>query len=69
MKKYLLILLLIGVCFGQRSWETAIFAENLWKYIVPTSSINENWNNINFDDSDWLEGIGGFGYGLSLIHI
>ena len=63
MKKYLLILLLIGVCFGQRSWETAIFAENLWKYIVPTSSINENWNNINFDDSDWLEGIGGFGYG------
>ena len=40
-----------------------IFAENLWKYIVPTSSINENWNNINFDDSDWLEGIGGFGYG------
>ena len=63
MKKYLLILLLIGVCFGQRSWETAIFAENLWNYIVPTSSINENWNNINFDDSAWLEGIGGFGYG------
>ena len=63
MKKYLLILLLIGVCFGQRSWETAIFAEDLWKYIVPTSSINENWNNINFDDSGWLEGIGGFGYG------
>ena len=63
MKKYLLILLLIGVCFGQRSWETAIFAEDLWKYIVPTSSINENWNTINFDDSGWLEGIGGFGYG------
>tara|TARA_B100000941_G_C28507264_1_gene558127 strand:- start:1671 stop:3848 length:2178 start_codon:yes stop_codon:yes gene_type:complete len=63
MKKYLFILLLIDVCFGQRGWETAIFAEDLWKYIVPTSSINENWNNINFDDSAWMEGIGGFGYG------
>lgn len=63
MKKYLFILLLIGVCFGQRSWETAIFAEDLWRYIVPTSSMNENWNNINFDDSAWMEGTGGFGYG------
>ena len=45
MKKYLLIVLFIGVCSGQRSWETAIFAEDLWKYIVPTSSVNENWNN------------------------
>ena len=54
---------MIDVCFGQRGWETAIFAEDLWKYIVPTSSINENWNNINFDDSAWMEGIGGFGYG------
>ena len=63
MKKYLPIVLLIGFCFGQRSWETAIFAEDLWKYIIPTSSVNENWNNLNFDDSGWMEGIGGFGYG------
>ena len=63
MKKYSFIFLLFGFCFGQRSWETAIFAEDLWKYIVPTSSVNENWNNINFDDSGWMEGIGGFGYG------
>ena len=63
MKKYLLIVLLVGFCFGQRSWETAIFAEDLWKYIVPTNSVNENWNNLNFDDSGWMEGIGGFGYG------
>ena len=63
MKKYSFIFLLFGFCFGQRSWETAIFAEDLWKYIVPTSSVNENWNNINFDDSDWMDGNGGFGYG------
>ena len=46
MKKYLFIVSLVGLCFGQRSWETAIFAEDLWKYIVPTSSVNENWKNI-----------------------
>ena len=63
MKKYLFIALFVGFCFGQRSWETAIFAEDLWKYIVPTSIVNENWNNINFDDSGWMEGVGGFGYG------
>ena len=63
MRKYLFTLLSVGVCFGQRSWETAIFAEDIWKYIVPTSSVNENWNNINFDDIAWMEGIGGFGYG------
>ena len=63
MKRYLFISSIIGVCFGQSSWETAIFADDLWKYIVPTSEVNENWNNINFDDSDWLDGFGGFGYG------
>ncbi len=63
MKKYSFIFLLFGFCFGQGSWETAIFAEDLWKYKVPTSSVNENWNDINFDDSDWMDGNGGFGYG------
>ena len=63
MRSYLFIFLLFGFCFGQRSWETAIFAENVWKYLVPVSSVNENWNNVYFDDSGWMEGIGGFGYG------
>ena len=63
MKKYLFFVLSVGFCFGQSTWETAIFADDLWKYIVPASTVNENWNNINFDDSGWMEGIGGFGYG------
>ena len=63
MKKYLFIVLSVGFCFGQSTWETAIFADDLWKYIVPANTVNENWNNINFDDSGWMEGIGGFGYG------
>ena len=48
MKKYLFFVLSVGFCFGQSTWETAIFAEDLWKYIVPTSSVNENWNNMSF---------------------
>ena len=63
MKKYLFFVLSVGFCFGQSTWETAIFADDLWKYIVPANTVNENWNNINFDDSGWMEGIGGFGYG------
>ena len=63
MKKYLFIVLSVSFCFGQSTWETAIFADDFWKYIVPASTVNENWNNINFNDSGWMEGIGGFGYG------
>ncbi|GIQ98811.1 hypothetical protein CM15mP5_2460 [bacterium] len=63
MRKYLFFVLSVGFCFGQSTWETAIFADDLWKYIVPANTVNENWNNINFDDSGWMEGIGGFGYG------
>ena len=63
MKKYLFFVLSVGFCFGQSTWETAIFADDLWKYIVPANTVNENWNNINFDDSGWMEGNGGFGYG------
>ena len=63
MKKFLFFVLSVGFCFGQSTWETAIFADDLWKYIVPANTVNENWNNINFDDSGWMEGNGGFGYG------
>lgn len=48
---------------AQDHWETAIFADDQWKYIVPNSELPTNWNAINFDDSFWLESEGGFGYG------
>lgn len=43
---------------------TALHSEtNLWKYI-PVDDAPEGWNtDINMDDSDWLEGIAGFGAG------
>ena len=61
--------LLIAVLFvsdylsSQDHWETAIFADDTWNYIIPSSEPSSDWNTLNFDDSDWLVGSGGFGYG------
>ena len=44
-------------------WETAIFASDEWKYIVPTEEPLNNWNQLNFDDGMWINSEGGFGYG------
>jgi len=44
-------------------WETAVFANSTWQYHVGTSDPGANWNAQDFDDSGWLSGKGGFGYG------
>ena len=61
-------LLIVGLLFpnplrSQDHWETAIFAGDNWSYIIPSTQPSSDWNTINFDDSDWLNGPGGFGYG------
>uniref|UniRef100_UPI0025E8FE3B lamin tail domain-containing protein n=1 Tax=uncultured Algibacter sp. TaxID=298659 RepID=UPI0025E8FE3B len=33
-----------------------------FKYLIPTSEPNSNWNTSSFDDSNWSSGISGFGY-------
>jgi len=33
------------------------------KYIIPNSPIDEDWNKLNFDDTQWLEGETSIGYG------
>jgi hypothetical protein len=43
-------------------WETAIFETDQWRYIQPTGTI-AGWNGTGFDDSGWLQGQGGFGFG------
>ena len=43
-------------------WETIIFAEDTWKYLVPTQSVDPEWTSLQFDDTEWLEGQGGFGH-------
>ena len=48
---------------SQDHWETAIFANDHWSYLVPESEPESTWNEISFDDSNWDVGVGGFGYG------
>ncbi len=48
--------------FAQDHWETAIFANDQWKYFVPDSELPNNWNTFSFDDNNWDIGEGGFGY-------
>ncbi len=43
-------------------WETAVYADSLWKYRLGTSEPPGDWNAANFDDTSWLEGEGSIGY-------
>lgn len=44
-------------------WETVVFDEDTWRYLVPTTEPDAIWRTLAFDDSAWPEGQGGFGYG------
>ena len=44
-------------------WEAVVLANDTWRYFPGTSEPPENWNNLAFDDSQWQQGPGGFGYG------
>ena len=63
MTKHLTLLLIINSIFAQDHWETAVFANDYWRYLVPNAEPDTNWNEEYFDDSDWNQGPGGFGYG------
>ena len=64
MKKLsLLFVITLKTLFAQDHWETAVFANDIWRYIVPNSEPSSNWKDQSFDDSSWMEGEGGFGYG------
>ena len=63
MTKHLTLILIISSIFAQDHWETAVFANDVWRYLVPSSEPDTNWNEQYFDDSDWAQGPGGFGYG------
>jgi hypothetical protein len=44
-------------------WETAIHAEEDWKYLIPDGNPDTGWNTVAYDDSLWQTGPGGFGRG------
>ena len=44
-------------------WETVIFDNDIWKYLEGTYEPDTNWRKLNFNDTTWLQGQGGIGYG------
>ena len=44
-------------------WETIIFDNDIWKYLEGTYEPDTNWRKLNFNDTIWLSGQGGIGYG------
>jgi len=44
-------------------WETAIFAEDAWRYRPGLTAPPAGWNTYGFNDSGWSQGFGGIGYG------
>lgn len=43
-------------------WETAVFENDTWRYVVPTAEPDTNWRKISFNASSWQQGPGGFGF-------
>jgi hypothetical protein len=44
-------------------FETAIYPNFSWKYLVPDASTPVNWMNVDFDANTWMDGNLGIGYG------
>lgn len=44
-------------------WETIVYENNTWRYLVPTANVPSNWNTLGFNDASWQSGPGGFGFG------
>ncbi len=63
MRNLLACICIITVIYTQDHWETAIYANDNWTYLVPESELPSDWNTLDYDDSGWLTGSGGFGYG------
>tara|TARA_X000001036_G_scaffold98525_2_gene91454 strand:+ start:4177 stop:6741 length:2565 start_codon:yes stop_codon:yes gene_type:complete len=52
------------LCFSQVDhWESVVLPGDTWYYMVPSSQPSASWNLLDFDDSNWAQGISGFGYG------
>lgn len=59
------IFLLVQSAYSQtiNHWETAIFASDTWRYRVNQTTTPTGWTLHSFEDSQWPQGPGGFGYG------
>ena len=63
--KLLFVFLLFGIISRAQvnHWETAVYENDTWRYVVPTAEPDTNWRKVSFNASSWLQGQGGFGFG------
>lgn len=61
----LLVILIISsqAAWCQDHWETAIYADDIWRYLIGDHEPSSTWMDPDFDDSSWSNGMGGIGYG------
>ncbi|MGC3979498.1 MAG: CotH kinase family protein [Paludibacteraceae bacterium] len=66
-KKIIVAIIVLSFFFlcahGQNHWETLVSGNDTWSYLAATSAPPAEWNQPEFDDSQWKTGKGGFGYG------
>jgi len=65
-KTLFLIGFLLNLCSSKAQinhWETVVFEDDLWDYMIPSSNIPSTWQTVGFNNSGWSVGAGGFGYG------
>lgn len=58
----LAILFSIAIQAQTNHWESPVLAEGTWQYLVPNAQPDPTWMNVDFDDSGWQTGFGGFGF-------
>ena len=63
MRNILVSIFAFAFLYSQGHWETAISANDQWYYLIPENEPPSNWNDLEFTDSSWSIGPGGFGYG------
>ena len=44
-------------------WETVVYDNDIWNYFEGTAEPDSNWRLLSYNDSNWLQGQGGIGYG------
>lgn len=67
MKRYILLSLLLA-SLGLKAqtinhWETAVYADEDWRYYRGITAPPANWNTLAFNANSWQEGEGGIGFG------
>lgn len=66
MKRLLPLSLLVFACTFAKAqvdhWETVVYENDNWRYLLPSSAPASNWDTLGYNDATWNLGPGGFGY-------